>query len=63
MKLADYLEKEGISQLEFADLIGSTSATVSRIVHGGQNPSLALMIKIKEVTKGKVKPNDFIEKE
>jgi transcriptional regulator with XRE-family HTH domain len=63
MKLSDYLEKERISQSEFAELIGSTPTTISRLAHGTQNPSWTTMLKITQATKGKVKPNDFFEKE
>lgn len=61
MKLAAYLEKQGLSQAEFARIIGVEQPTVSRIVAGTRTPSTKLMLVIADRTKGKVKPNDFLE--
>jgi transcriptional regulator with XRE-family HTH domain len=60
MKLVDYLRVNQITQAEFAARIGTTAATVNRIVRGKVTPRRALMTTICEVTKGEVQPLDLL---
>ena len=62
MRLSDFLLRKGLSQVEFAALIGVDQATVSRYVTGDRLPSLPVSLRIREVTKGWVKPDDFVLK-
>lgn len=61
MQLKDYLEIEGITGTEFANLIDRSQATVSRILRGKNMPHWSTMQEIRAATGGKVQPNDFFE--
>ena len=52
--LNTYMIDRGITQKEFADAIGITQATVSRICAGKLRPSSTVMVKIAAQTKGQV---------
>jgi DNA-binding XRE family transcriptional regulator len=58
--LRTYLEETGTRQSDFADLIGVTQATVSKIAEGGLTPSLKVAAAIEAATKGKVKAISFV---
>lgn len=58
-KLSKYLSKKKLSQQKFAEMIGVTQAAVNRYVNGVQKPEENIMVKIFEITKGEVTPNDF----
>jgi predicted XRE-type DNA-binding protein len=53
-QLSQYLNKNKITQVEFASLINTTQATVSRLAVGKAEPSPRLALKIQEVTDGAV---------
>jgi len=59
MKLKDFLEKEGISNAEFAKRIGVSKMTISRYVRGEAIPKPDIMRRIVKDTKNKVTANDF----
>lgn len=61
MKLQDYLAKRDISMTKFSRLIDRNVSTVSRIISGETQPDWPTMNRILLVTKGQVKPNDFIQ--
>jgi predicted transcriptional regulator len=61
MKLADFLSQRAMSQTEFANSVGVTTASISRYISGDRLPSAAVMRKIREVTEGKVTPDDLVE--
>ena len=64
MKLAAYLETNGISYAEFARRIGAHNArTAERYAKGQRVPAGRLMAEIVRETKGEVQPNDFFEVE
>ena len=63
MKLIEYIESKRISQTDFAEQIGCSTSNLNKILHGEHKPSWAIMLKITQATKCKVKPNDFFEKE
>jgi transcriptional regulator with XRE-family HTH domain len=59
MKLGEYLKSEGLTLAQFAQKIGRTGATVSRISRGIHRPDWDTVREIERVTKGKVTRNDF----
>jgi plasmid maintenance system antidote protein VapI len=59
MKLTDYLEETGEKQTEFAARVGTTDATVSRLVAGNLRPGLDLALRIERATDGKVPPREW----
>ena len=60
MTLREWCKEGGYSQAEFANMVGSVQATVSRWAAGEDMPNPVAMKKIYDVTGGKVSPNDFI---
>jgi transcriptional regulator with XRE-family HTH domain len=60
-QLTSYLQRHGLSQREFAVMIGRSEATVSRLAKGSQRPSLDLLLSIAKVTRGEV-PADAWER-
>jgi len=60
MKLNDFLTTERISVAAFADIVGTTTATISRVADGIVVPRKALMGRIYEATSGLVTPNDLV---
>lgn len=60
MQLADYLAKRNLTHSEFAALIGTSQATVSRYVAGLRFPGPKILQRIQQATGGKVMPNDFL---
>lgn len=60
MKLIDYLSMHNITQADFAHRIGTTGATINRIVRGRVTPRRALMTAISEATQGAVQPVDLL---
>lgn len=59
MKLNDFLSQTGTTKSAFAELIGTTTATVSRIGDGLVVPRRDLLERIYEATDGQVTPNDL----
>ena len=57
--LNDYLAAERLTYTAFADLIGRSVATVSRIARGEQMPDPDTMKAIIQATAGRVEPNSF----
>lgn len=60
MRLAKYLKREGLTLAAFADLVGCSIGTASKINRGLNKPDWATMEKIWMATKGAVLPNDFM---
>lgn len=54
MDLKTYREREGHTLETFGELIGKSKSTVARYEDGSVEPSLAVIRKIAEVTKGAV---------
>ena len=52
--LASYLKARGLPASEFADKLGLNRVTVWRLANRKQNPSLALMLRIRDATDGEV---------
>lgn len=59
MKLSDWLRKQGWTQEQLAQHVGCEQATVSRIAAGKVSISLALALKIQQVTDGQVMAEDL----
>ena len=57
--LRDLFSYTGIKQKEFADMIGSSEASVSKYLAGERSPSVMTIIKICEAFPA-FSPNDFI---
>ncbi|MCB1115641.1 MAG: helix-turn-helix transcriptional regulator [Chlamydiia bacterium] len=63
MNLKEYLKSRSVTHKNFGKMIGVSQSYVTRIVLGNQNPSLALMQRIIEVTDGEVNVGDFFTPE
>ena len=61
MKLAQYLKEAGIRQTAFAERVGVTVQTVHHWVRGHRVPDLPSAVLIEGLTKGRVKPRDFVD--
>lgn len=61
MKLAAYMELNGLNAEAFAALIDRKPITVARYLNGTRIPRKAEMGRIHTVTGGAVQPNDFYE--
>jgi transcriptional regulator with XRE-family HTH domain len=59
MLLSDFLKTNGITLAAFAEEIGTSAATVSRISDGLVVPRRKLLVRIYEATGGQVCPNDL----
>lgn len=59
MRLATYLEKRELTDAAFARLIGVERQAVGRYKVGDRFPETPILLKIYEVTDGKVTANDF----
>lgn len=60
MKLGDYLSENGIHMADFAAAVGSTGATICRVINGKVVPRRGLLEAIYRETKGLVTPNDLL---
>ena len=58
MTLAEYLTEQGLTEAQFARMVGTYQSTIHRIKRG-KIPMPETMAKIVELTGGKVQPNDF----
>lgn len=59
-KLRQYRTTHDLTQSEFAESVGVKKATISRIENGERMPSMSLVSRICEVTKGELSANDFM---
>jgi transcriptional regulator with XRE-family HTH domain len=48
--LSDYIRTKGLSQEQFAVILGVSRPTVAKLIGGDRKPSLQLLRKIHEVT-------------
>lgn len=53
-KLDTYLASKNIRQADFALEVGTTQATISKLIKGAAAPSLSLALRIEEATDGEV---------
>ena len=63
MDLASWMQREGVDDGELATKVGSHRITISRIRRRVNFPSWELASKIKAVTKGRVRADDFLPTE
>lgn len=61
MRLSEYLKKNVLTQSAFAEKIGRSIASVSRLANGRQKPDLDTLLAIERETDGKVRACDFAE--
>lgn len=61
MKLATYLESEKLTDAAFARSIGVERQAVGRYKAGERFPEKPILLRIYEVTDGKVTANDFAD--
>jgi transcriptional regulator with XRE-family HTH domain len=59
MKLAEWRETKGWTQLQLAEELGCTVSTVWRYEQGVRDPETAMKEKIFLLSEGQVEPNDF----
>ena len=59
MRFEDFLKEEQLSIARFSKKIGISEATVTKWRYCNVIPSKEGMLKVYEVTEGKVSPNDF----
>ncbi|MDI2113046.1 helix-turn-helix domain-containing protein [Commensalibacter nepenthis] len=59
MRLADWMDKNNLSQKEIGDLIDVKQSSVSRWVNGVMRPSLSKIKEIIVLTNGEVSFEDF----
>lgn len=60
MQLFEYLVDHDIYQKTFAEKIGVSQPTLSRYLVGETIPSVVTAIRIEDVTRGAVKPRDWV---
>lgn len=60
MKLKEYLVENGIVHGFFAKKLGVASSKLSIWISGQNRPRLETILIIEQLTKGKVKPEDWI---
>tara|TARA_B100001971_G_C17704087_1_gene293182 strand:- start:1 stop:261 length:261 start_codon:yes stop_codon:yes gene_type:complete len=63
MKLGDWLRMNGVPAVRFAESVGTTPATISRVVNGRVVPRRGLMAAIIQVTRGEVTAGDLVQVE
>ncbi len=61
MKLDNYLNLAGRTDVEFARAIDRDPATVGRLRRGLTKPDWDTMARIRKETEGAVSPNDFLD--
>ena len=59
MKLADYLAKNGLTHDDFSKKVGVTRPMITFLVNRRKNPSLKLVKRIEDATKGEVSFHDL----
>lgn len=60
MTLADYLASQNITAVDFAARIGLSAASLTRIKHGEQNISRAVIRRIVEASDGLISADDLV---
>jgi DNA-binding transcriptional regulator YdaS (Cro superfamily) len=60
MKLSEYLQKNNLTQSEFAAQLGVSQPHISRLLSGVSGVPLRVLDRIRDLTNGDVTPNDFL---
>lgn len=63
MTLSDWLKRTKTTEAEFAREISTSRQVINHLIRGHNKPSLALLVRIERVTKGKVRALDFMDDE
>lgn len=58
--LDHFLRQHRLRQSVFADRVGATQATISKLIRGDTRPSLELAVRIERETKGAVPANSWV---
>ena len=61
MNLGQWMHRQGLTDGEVGVLIGRSASTINRLRRGVTRPDWPTMIRLREATDGRVKPNDFIQ--
>ncbi len=59
MTLIDWLDEEGMSQKEFAEVVGVNKSTINRMINGTESPSSDEIRAIFLATNGRVTVDDW----
>lgn len=62
MQLSQWLKRANLPQKHFARTIGVSPACVSRLIHGGLQPSMKMILKIQDATNGDVALKDWAKR-
>lgn len=62
MRLAEYLDRNDLTNTAFARLVGVQPAAVSKWLRG-KRPDWPQLLRIRDATGGQVTPNDFLPAE
>ena len=60
-KLARYMKRHKLSDIAMAELIGVSRQAVYNYRVGARTPKQAVMRRIREVTNGRIKADDFLD--
>jgi transcriptional regulator with XRE-family HTH domain len=60
MRLAEWMDSNGVTDASLGERLGVDRTTISRIRCGRNKPSWDLAAKIKEASDGSVTPDDFL---
>jgi transcriptional regulator with XRE-family HTH domain len=58
--LKEYLGLRQLSVIDFAERIGRSPSTLTRLMHGERNPSLSIADDVQRGTRGKVTREEFM---
>ena len=61
MTLGEFLELHEMPMADFAQQVGTTKATICRVINGQVMPRRQLMTEIHRATSGAVCPNDLLQ--
>lgn len=61
MKLKEFVDKSLLTQTEIAKLIGIPRSSLNNYMSGRRTPGAAVIKKIEEITKKKVRLEDFLD--
>lgn len=60
MKLKEWLEKNNVSQQEFAEHLGKSKSAICRYLNGSRTPNVETIVAISTITEEQVTVNDWM---
>jgi len=57
-----WIDAKGMSREQVADRLGVTRPYIDRLCRGASSPNLTLAVMIEDLTKGTVRPRDWVTK-